>query len=78
LLPIFVPAAAALGLSAPLAAMAVAMAASCAFMLPVATPPNGIVFATGRVPAAVMMRCGLWLNLACTVALTGLLLALAR
>ena len=78
LLPIFVPAAAALGLAEPQAAMAVALASSCGFMLPVATPPNGIVYATGRVPAAVMMRCGLWLNLACAAALTGVLLVLAR
>ena len=77
-LPIFVPAAAALGLPEPLAAFAVAIAASCGFMLPVATPPNGIVYATGRVPAGWMMRCGFWLNLACAAALTAGLLLLAR
>ena len=63
LLPIFLPLAADLGLPAPAAAAAIAVAASCAFMLPVATPPNAIVFATDQVPQAQMMRCGLWLNL---------------
>lgn len=77
-LPVFVPAASALGLPEPLAAFAVAIAASCGFMLPVATPPNGIVYATGRVPAGWMMRCGFWLNLACAAALTAGLLVLAR
>lgn len=40
------------------------LAASCAFMLPVATAPNAVVFDTGRVPMRAMMRHGLWLNLA--------------
>lgn len=39
--------------------------ASCASMLPVATPPSAIVFATEKVPQATMMRCGLVLNLVC-------------
>lgn len=72
LLPIFLPMASALGLPPPAAAAAIAVAASCAFMLPVATPPNAIVFATDQVPQAQMMRCGLWLNLACIVAIGAL------
>ncbi|PVB60618.1 anion transporter [Labrenzia sp. 011] len=41
-----------------------AMAASCAFMLPVATPPNAIVFGTGQVSIPEMMRAGILVNLA--------------
>lgn len=48
--------------AAPLA-MAVAASASCAFMLPVATPPNAIVYGTGHVTARDMWRSGLALNL---------------
>ena len=36
--------------------------ASCAFMLPVATPPNAIIFGSGRVRIAEMARAGIWIN----------------
>ena len=55
----------ALGLPGSMLAVAIAVAASCAFMLPVATPPNAIVYGMGQVPQATMMRCGLVLNLVC-------------
>jgi len=69
-LPVLLPVAAGLGLSPPATAAAVALAASCAFMLPVATPPNAMVFATERVPQPAMMRCGLVLNLLAIAVLT--------
>jgi sodium-dependent dicarboxylate transporter 2/3/5 len=65
LVPPFLVVGDALGLPGPLLAGAIAVAASCAFMLPVATPPNAIVYGTGQVPQATMMRCGLVLNLVC-------------
>jgi sodium-dependent dicarboxylate transporter 2/3/5 len=40
-----------------------AISASCAFMLPVATPPNAIVFASGSIPMTAMVRIGLIMNL---------------
>lgn len=48
----------------------IAVGASCAFMLPVATPPNAIVFASGYIKQREMMRAGLVLNLVFTVILT--------
>jgi sodium-dependent dicarboxylate transporter 2/3/5 len=39
------------------------IAASCAFMLPVATPPNAIIFGSGQVSIPQMSRAGFWLNL---------------
>jgi sodium-dependent dicarboxylate transporter 2/3/5 len=47
-----------------------AIAASCGFMLPVGTPPNAIVFGTGRVSMRDMMRAGWMLDLAAIVILT--------
>ena len=45
-----------------------AMAASCAFMLPVATGPNAVVFSTGEISVPQMVRAGLWLNVLGTFA----------
>ncbi|MEC4723569.1 DASS family sodium-coupled anion symporter [Noviherbaspirillum sp. CPCC 100848] len=55
-----------------------AIAASCAFMMPVATPPNAIVFATGQLKIQTMMRAGFFLNLAGTIVLTLVVVALLR
>ena len=41
----------------------ITIAASCAFMLPVATPPNAIVFATGAISIPQMVKAGVLLNL---------------
>ena len=48
--------------STPLAVL-LAVGTSCAFLLPVATPPNAIVFGSGHVPQRVMIRAGLWVSL---------------
>lgn len=47
-----------------------AMAASAGFMLPVATPPNAIVFGTGRITMRQMLGTGLWMDLAAVVVIT--------
>jgi len=49
---------------------AVALAASFAFMLPVATPPNAIVFSSRQVTIPQMARAGIWLNLVGSVLIT--------
>ena len=47
-----------------------AIAASCAFMLPIATPPNAVVFSSGRVTMGQMARCGLLLNFTSVLVIT--------
>lgn len=47
-----------------------AIAASCGFMLPVGTPPNAIVFGTGRLTMQEMIRAGWRVNLASIVVVT--------
>ncbi len=70
LVPVFATIAEALGLSPVILSALIAVAASCAFMLPVATPPNAIVFGTGHIRQKEMMRIGFVLNIACIGALT--------
>lgn len=54
-----------------------AISASCAFMLPVATPPNAIIFGSGYVSIPAMARAGIFLNLLGAVLITGLTYLLA-
>ncbi|HHF3148550.1 TPA: DASS family sodium-coupled anion symporter [Vibrio diabolicus] len=70
LVPVFATIAEALGMSPVILSALIAVAASCAFMLPVATPPNAIVFGTGHIKQKEMMRIGFVLNIACIAALT--------
>jgi len=70
LLPIAHGAAVALGLDPIVVVVAISTAASCAFMLPIATPPNAVVFSSGRVTQAQMIRAGLALNVVMAVIVT--------
>ena len=54
------------------------VSASCAFMLPVATPPNAIVIGSGHVSTQDLFRAGIWLNLAGAVVVTVLVLTLGQ
>lgn len=62
-LPLLGALAVAQGLSPEMLAIPAAVAASCAFMMPVATPPNAIVFGTGKLPIQEMIKAGFALNL---------------
>lgn len=55
----------------------VTIASSCAFMLPVATPPNAIIFSTGEVRIPQMVRAGFLLNLIGVVVVAAVCLTLA-
>lgn len=72
-IPILAAVAAGLSLAPLPIAMTAAMAASCAFMLPVATPPNAVVFGSGRIPLGEMLRAGIWLNLLAVPVLSGII-----
>ena len=54
------------------------VSASCAFMLPVATPPNAIVIGSGKVSARELFREGVWLNLIGAILTTIAVLTLGR
>ena len=62
-LPILYGVALGLGVQEVMLIVPATLAASCAFMLPVATPPNAIVFASRHLTVGQMVRAGLWLNL---------------
>jgi sodium-dependent dicarboxylate transporter 2/3/5 len=64
LMPVLAATAVATGAPPGMLLTAAALAASCAFMLPVATPPNAVVFSSGYVDVAQMARAGFALNLA--------------
>lgn len=69
-IPLFATVAEAFGLSPIILSVLIALAASCAFMMPVATPPNAIVFGTGIIKQREMMRVGFILNIVCIAALS--------
>lgn len=63
LLPILAPMALGLGIHPYMLLVAATLAASCAFMLPVATPPNAVVFGSGYLRIIDMTKAGIWMNL---------------
>jgi len=62
-LPLVASLAIGIGADPMLLAVPTALAASCAFMMPVATPPNAIVYGTGAITIPQMAKAGMWLNL---------------
>jgi sodium-dependent dicarboxylate transporter 2/3/5 len=69
-LPVVAAVAIGLGVAPLLLVLPTTLAASCAFMLPVATPPNAIVYGSGHVTLPQMVRAGIWLNLLFVALLT--------
>lgn len=62
-LPVVAAVAISMGENPLLLAVPAALAANCSFMLPVGTPPNAIVFGSGKLTLPEMARAGWWLNL---------------
>ena len=62
-IPIVIAVGTGMGLDPGALAVPVALAATCAFMLPVATPPNAIAFGSGYIRIIEMVKAGFWLNL---------------
>ncbi|MBD3616501.1 MAG: DASS family sodium-coupled anion symporter [Gracilimonas sp.] len=69
-LPILASVAIGLGENPLLLAIPTVLGASCAFMLPVATPPNAIVYGSGKITIPEMAKAGFWLNILFIILLT--------
>ncbi|MCP4144058.1 MAG: SLC13/DASS family transporter [bacterium] len=69
-LPVLASVAVAVNINPLLLMLPATLSASCAFMLPVATPPNAIIFGTERITIKEMARAGLLLNLAGAIVIT--------
>ncbi len=70
LLPILAPMALAFNIHPYMIMVSATIAASCAFMLPVATPPNAVVFGSGYLRISDMIRSGLMMNLLSIILIT--------
>ncbi len=70
-LPVLAAAAPAIGIDPRALMIPATLSASCAFMMPVATPPAAIVFGTGKIPIRAMIRAGIWFNLLGVVLVVG-------
>ncbi len=70
LLPVLISLAPTLGVHPYYLMIGATVAASCAFMLPVATPPNAVVFGSGYLKIEDMARKGIWMNIISVIILT--------
>jgi solute carrier family 13 (sodium-dependent dicarboxylate transporter), member 2/3/5 len=68
-LPVVIAIANGLGMNPLLLSIPVAMAASCAFMMPISTPPNAIVFSSGHIRINQMIKTGFLLNIISVIVL---------
>jgi sodium-dependent dicarboxylate transporter 2/3/5 len=77
-LPVLAAVSGAIGVHPLLLMVPATLSASCAFMLPVATPPNAIIFGTERIRGGEMARVGVVLNLIGAVLITALVYLLGH
>ena len=77
-LPVLAALSVAVGLNPLLLMIPATLSCSCAFMLPVATPPNAIVFGTDRISMRDMARVGVGLNLIGAVMITAAIAVVGR
>lgn len=70
LTPIMLTLAPVIGIPATPLILLVGFGSSCAFMLPVSTPPNAIAFATGKVPQSEMIRVGIIINIVAIISMS--------
>ena len=70
LLPVLYPMAMTIDIHPFILMVSATVAASCAFMLPVATPPNAVVFGSGYLRIPDMVRVGIWMNVLSILLLT--------
>ena len=76
LVPVVLGIADGLQISPIILAMPVAFAASCAFMMPISTPPNAILFASGYISVKQMMKAGVLVNLSALILISIAMLTL--
>ncbi|MEQ9186617.1 MAG: SLC13 family permease [Cryomorphaceae bacterium] len=70
LLPVVFGIATELEVNALLLTVPVTLAASCAFMMPISTPPNAVVYSSGYVSVKQMLRAGIWMNVVSVCAIS--------
>lgn len=76
ILPILASVAVVTGMHPLILMIPATLSASCAFMMPVATPPNAIVFGSGRIAVGQMARAGIFLNVIGAVVITTLVMTI--
>ena len=70
MMPLIAAAAESLQMNPDALLYATVLATSCAFMMPVATPPNAIIFSTGRIRMIDMLKAGVLLDLVAVILIT--------
>ena len=75
LLPVVLGIAQSTGVDPLLLSIPVTLAASCAFMMPISTPPNAVVYSSGYVSVKQMMHAGFWLNLVSVIVIVLVVMA---